>query len=134
MWLWAERIMEAMIDAWIKLKNKDEIALYFIALGDEAKKIVLPLSIKAREAWINTELSLWSPSLATQMKKANKIWAKYVVIVWIMEARNWIFQVRNMEDWTQEEIKKEEVLDYIINKIWKENLNFYTPLNDLILD
>ncbi len=134
MWLWAERLMEAMMDKWVKLKDKDKIDLYFIALWDEAKKVVLPLSLKARELWINTALSLWSPSLATQMKKANKIWANYVVIVWIMEAKNWIFQVRDMKDWTQQEIEKDKVLDYIIEKIWKENLNFYTPLRDLILD
>jgi len=134
MWLWAERIMEAMIDKWVKLKNKDKIDLYFIALWDEAKKIVLPLSLKARDSWINTALSLWSPSLWVQMKKANRIEAKYVVIVGIMEAKNWVFQVRDMIEWNQEEIKKEEVLEYIIGKIWKENLNFYSPLNDLILE
>ncbi len=134
MWLGAERLMEAMIDKWVKLRNKDRIDLYFIALWEEAKKMVLPMSLKAREAWINTALSLGSPSLATQMKKANRLKAKYVVIVWIMEAKSGVFQIRNMLDWTQEEIKKEEVLDFIINKIWKENLNFYSPLNDLILD
>jgi hypothetical protein len=32
----------------VKLKNKDIIHLYFIQLGDEAKKIILPLDLEAR--------------------------------------------------------------------------------------
>jgi hypothetical protein len=33
-----------------KLKNKDCIDLYFVQLGDEAKQVVLPISLQAREA------------------------------------------------------------------------------------
>ncbi len=130
----ADKISSAIMNFGVKLKNKDEIDLFFIALWDDAKKLVLPLSIKAREAWINTSLSLGSPSIAVQMKKAQRIEAKYVVIVWIMEAKSGVFQIRNMIDWTQDEIKKEEVLDFIIKKIGKDNLDFYSPLNDLILE
>jgi hypothetical protein len=34
----------------IKLLNKDEIDLFFVQLGDEAKKQVIPLSIEARNS------------------------------------------------------------------------------------
>jgi hypothetical protein len=34
-----------------------------------------------------------------------------------MEAKNGIFQVRNVEAGTQEEIKKEDLIDYVIDKI-----------------
>jgi hypothetical protein len=51
-----------------------------------------------------------------------------------MEARNGIFQVRNNEDWTQEEVKKEDLIEYIIDKIWKENLDFYQPEMDFIIE
>lgn len=116
----------------ISIKNKDVLDLYFVQLWDDAKKVVLPLSLKARESWINTAVSLWTPSMKEQMLKASRSNAKYVVMVWIMEARNWIFQVRNMEDWTQEEVKKENLIEYIIEKIGSENLNFYEPSRDLL--
>ncbi|MDP5039028.1 MAG: histidine--tRNA ligase, partial [Candidatus Gracilibacteria bacterium] len=80
-----ERLAEAIMDKGIELKNKDKIDLYFIQLGEEAKKIVLPLTLKAREAGINTMSSLGTPSLKTQMKKANRLKAKFVVMVGLME-------------------------------------------------
>ncbi len=116
----------------IKLRNKDKTQLYFVQLWDEAKKVVLPLSLEARKAWINTLVSLWTPSMKEQMLKSQRIWAKFVVMVGIMEARNGILQVRNTIEWTQEEVKKEKLIDYIIDKIWRENLDFYSPIKDLI--
>ncbi len=127
-------IIKSLQNNQIKIKNKDSIDLFIVQLWDEAKKIVLPISLKAREAWINTVVSLWTPSIKEQMLKAQRSWAKYVVIVWIMEARNWIFQIRDSIAWTQEEVKKEELIDYIIDKIWKDSLDFYSPARDLTKD
>ena len=117
-----------------RLKNKDCIDLYFVQLGDDAKKVVLPLSLEAREAGINTVVSLGTPSMKEQMLKANRSWAKYVVMVGLMEAKNGIFQVRDQEAWTQEEVKKENLIEYIIGKVWAEKLDFYCPAKDLITE
>ena len=127
-------IINMLKDKNTKLKNKDCIDLYFVQLGDEAKKVVLPISLQAREAWINTVVSLGTPSMREQMLKANRSWSKYVVMVWLMEARNGIFQVRNIEAWTQEEVKKEEIIPYIIEKIGADTLDFYCPAKDLVTD
>lgn len=134
MGIWAERLVEAIMDKWIKIRNKDKIDLYFVQLGDEAKKVVLPLSLEAREKWINTMASLWTPSLGAQLKKANRIGAKYVVMVGMMEAKTGVFQVRNMEDGTQEEVKKENLISYIIDKIGDDMLDFYSPARDLVIE
>lgn len=130
----AQIIVQMLVDYWVKIKNKDKIDLFFVQLWDEAKKAVLPLSLKAREAWINTVSSFWTPSMKEQMLKANRVNAKFIVLVWVMEARNWVFQVRNWEDWTQEEVKKEDLIDYIIDKIWQENLDFYSPEKDFLIE
>lgn len=116
----------------IHIKNKDKLQLYFVQLWEEAKKIVFPISLKAREAWINTAVSLWTPSMKEQILKANKSWANYVVLVWFMEAKTWVFQVRDLEEWTQTEVKKEDLIEYIIEKIWKDKLDFYEPSKDLL--
>lgn len=137
-WTWfytdTSVIIQMLKDRNIRLKNKDEIDLFFVQLWDEAKSIILPLSLKARESWINTVVSLWTPSMKEQMLKANRSWAKYVVMVWIMEARNGLFQVRDIEAWTQEEVHKDDIIEYIIWKIGTEKLDFYVPLNDLITE
>lgn len=128
-----ERLVDAMIDKWITLKDKDTIDLYFIQLGDEAKKIILPLTLEARDRWINTLVSLGTPSLKAQMKKANRLNARYVVMVWIMEANSGIYQVRDMFEGTQEEVKKDHLIDYIIGKIGKEKLDFYSPAESIMI-
>lgn len=118
----------------IKLKNKDEIDLFFVQLWDEAKSLVLPLSLDARRAGINTVVALWTPSMKEQMLKANRSNAKYIVLVWLMEARNGIFQVKDTVLWTQEEVKKQDLIEYIIWKIWADKLDFYVPTDDLITE
>ncbi|MDA9129435.1 histidine--tRNA ligase [Candidatus Gracilibacteria bacterium] len=116
----------------ISIKNKDTIDLYFVQLGEEAKKVVFPLSLEARERGINTQTSLGTPSMKEQMLKATRIGAKYVVLVAVMEARSGVFQVRNMEAGTQAEIPKDKLIDYIIEKTGEENLDFYEPSRDLL--
>lgn len=133
-WFWVDvfKIVDILVKSDIAILDKDKLDLFFVQLWDEAKKVVLPLSLKAREAWINTSVSLWTPSMKEQMLKANRSQATYVVMVWVMEARNWIFQVRNISDGTQEEVTKDELIDYIIWKIWKDSLDFYDPSKDLL--
>ena len=135
-WFWVDifKVVDLLKQKNISIKNKDSLDLFFVQLWDEAKKVVFPLSIKAREAWIKTAISLWTPSMKEQMLKASRSKATYVVMVWLMEARNWLFQVRNLADGTQEEIKKDDLIDYIIGKIWKESLDFYDPSKDLLVN
>ena len=78
--------------------------------------------------------SLGTPSLGAQLKKANRIGAKYVVMVGIMEAKTGVFQVRNMTDGTQQEVKKDDLIDYIIDKIGDNMLDFYSPARDLVIE
>ena len=66
------------------------------------------------------------------MLKSQRIGAKFVVIMGIMEARSGVFQVRDTEAGTQEEVKGDELIEYIIEKIGKENLDFYAPELDLL--
>jgi len=131
--LWVDKLIFFLKQKDIQIKNKDKIDLYFVQLWDEAKEVVLPLSLEARAKWINTLASLGTPSLKEQMLKAQRIGAKFVVIVGIMEARNGKFQIRNMEEWTQAEVMKENLIAYIIEKIGAENLDFYEPSRDLLM-
>lgn len=128
----AGRLIENLKSENIAIKNKDKIDLYFVQLGDEAKRVVFPLSLEARARGINTQASLGTPSMKEQMLKAQRIGASYVVLVAVMEARSWVFQVRNIEAGTQEEVKKEDLIEYIIWKIWEDKLDFYEPSRDLL--
>jgi hypothetical protein len=71
--------------------------------------------------------------LKEQMLNAQRLKAKFIVKVWLVEARNGLFQVSDERKWTQEEVKKEHLIDYIIEKIGKDKLDFYLPENDFLI-
>ena len=129
----AERLIEAMMERWVQLKNKDKIHLYIMQLGDDAKKLALPLNIEARRKWLNSLLSLGTPSIKVQLKKANRVWARFVIVIGIMEAKRGICQLKDMDKGTQIEMKLDEVLDTIIAEVWVDALSFYHPSRDFII-
>lgn len=76
-----------MMEHGVKLRNKDKIHLYIMQLGDEAKRLALPLNIEARKKGLNSLLSLGTPSIKVQLKKANRVGARFVIVIGIMEAK-----------------------------------------------
>ncbi len=128
-----ERLINLLKKSGISIRNKDQLDLFFVQLWDDAKKQVFPVAAQARKAWINTMTSLWTPSMKEQMLKAQRSNAEFVVIVGIMEAKNWNWQLRNMKKGTQDEIKKDDIIDFVVSQIWKENLDFYSPIRDLTI-
>ena len=130
----AERLIDALVDTGVKLRNKDAIHLYFIQLGEEATKLILPLSIEARNRGINSMLSLGTPSLKVQMKKANRLGARYVAIIGIMEAKKGICQLKDMVNGTQEEMKLSNLLDRVVSNIDAKQLDFYSPMKDFVIE
>lgn len=129
----AERLIESMMEHGVKLKNKDKIHLYIMQLGDDAKKLALPLNIEARKRWLNSLLSLGTPSIKVQLKKANRVWARFVIVIGIMEAKKGVCQLKDMDRWTQIEMPLDKVLDVIINEVGTETLSFYHPSRDFII-
>ena len=127
-----ERLIDSMVESGLTVLNKDTIDLYFIQVGEEARKLALPLSIQARDMGLNILASFGSPSMKTQLKKANQLKAKYVAIIGIMEARRGVCQLKNMEKWTQKEIKLDELLDHMVEVIGEKNLDFYDPTKELL--
>ncbi|MDD2693737.1 MAG: histidine--tRNA ligase [Candidatus Gracilibacteria bacterium] len=129
----AERLIEAMMENGVKLRNKDQIHLYIMQLGDEAKKLALPLNIEARRKGINSLISLGTPSIKVQLKKANRVGARFVIVIGIMEAKKGICQLKDMNKGTQVEMPLDAVLDAVIAEIGQEALSFYHPSRDFII-
>jgi histidyl-tRNA synthetase len=129
----AERLIEAMIERGVQLKNKDKIHLYIMQLGDEAKKLALPLNIEARRKGLNSLLGLGTPSIKVQLKKANRVGARFVIVIGIMEAKRGICQLKDMDKGTQVEMPLDKVLDAVIAEVGTDALSFYHPSRDFII-
>lgn len=132
--LGAERLIETMMDRGVRLKNKDSIHLYIMQLGDEAKKLALPLNLEARKKGLNSLLSLGTPSIKVQLKKANRLGARFVIIIGIMEAKKGICQLKDMDQGTQIEMPLDTVLDHIVGLVGGDSLSFYHPSRDWMIE
>lgn len=128
-----ERLIDSMKESGLSIVNKDILDLYFIQVGDEAKKIALPLSIEARDRGLKVSASFGSPSMKTQLKKANQLKARYVAIIGIMEARRGVCQLKDMTTGTQKEVKLTELINTMIDIVGEKNLDFYDPAKELLL-
>lgn len=132
--LGVERLIDAMMTRGVKLKNKDSIYLYIVQLGDDAKKLALPLSLEARKKGVNSLLSLGTPSIKTQLKKANRVGARFVAIIGIMEAKKGVCQLKDMDKGTQEEYPLDQIIDLVTKEIGEDNLSFYHPSRDWVIE
>ncbi len=117
----------------IRLRNKDAIHLYIIQLGDDAKKLAIPLNRDAQKRGLNSLLSLGTPSIKVQMKKATQLCTRFVAIIGIMEAKNGICQLKDLRLGTQEEIPLASLVDTVVAGVGENALDFFDPARDLVI-
>jgi hypothetical protein len=67
------------------------------------------------------------------MKKANRLKARFVAIVGIMEAKKGVCQLKDMLHGTQVEVKIQDLLDRVIAEIDPNELDFYVPAKDWVI-
>ncbi len=85
---------------------EEETPLFFFAvMGEEAKRVALPLALKLRQEGVKCEMEHSDKSLKSQMRKANKLKVRFTVIVGEDEVRKGVLTVRDMEEKKQFEIQ-----------------------------
>ncbi|OGC04660.1 histidine--tRNA ligase [candidate division WOR-1 bacterium RIFOXYA12_FULL_43_27] len=105
-----ERLVEIMKLKDQNAKLKANVQLYIAPLGEEAKSKAVEYLQKAREAGISADMDYQDKKLKAQLKIANAIGAKYVLILGDDELKKNIVVLRDMQANSQEEITFEEVL------------------------
>ena len=83
---------------------------YFIAVQGNARKLGIIVAKSLREKGYIVDLDLSNKPLSNQMKYADKIESKYVIIIGENEMKKNIVNVREMESGKQIEIKVEDLL------------------------
>lgn len=91
------------------IKTKDEIVLFIITLGEEAEKFALKILFELRKKGIKVEINSFKKSLKSQLKYADKISARYVLIIGEDEVRKNVFILRDMYSSIQREITLSEL-------------------------
>ena len=84
--------------------QEENIEYYFAPLGDSAKALCRELAYALRRKGISAETDIMDRSVKAQMKYADKIGAKYVIVIGDDEIAKGVVSVKNMADGTSEEI------------------------------
>ena len=91
--------------------------VYIVALGDAAQRQVFELASELRAQGIRTERSFGGGSMKSQMKRADRSGAAFVLLLGDDEAAKGVVSVRHMAESRQSEVKRGEISSYI-----KDNL------------
>lgn len=117
-----ERTIDYMRESGIRPPNKDRIHVFVAQLGLVAKKRSLSLLNELREQGINVIGSAGKDSIKSQMKIADRLKAKYALILGQIEVKEGTIIVRDMDKGSQETIPIDGIVDVIVDKIGGKKL------------
>ncbi len=84
-----------------------------MGLDKESKIEGLILANKLRQAGFNIDMDYNSCTMKSQFKLAERVNAKYIIIIGEEERQTGVYTVRNTVIKEQEKIKKENIINYL---------------------
>lgn len=108
-----ERILYFLEKEGVELEPEAQIQLYVGILGKEAKAKAYKLVNEVRSKGLVVETDYMDRSVKAQMKYANKLQAKYTVIIGSQELSDNRANVKNMETGEQTELALDKIAEFI---------------------
>ena len=99
-----ERLLSALTAEGIDITQTQKMDCYIIALGDEAKDYSVSLLQKLRQAGYSAERDYMGRKLKAQFKAAERLGAKYTVVIGEDELKTGAAIVKNAENGEQKEL------------------------------
>ena len=103
-----ERLLMVMDAQGIEIPNDDACALYIATMGDEARIKAFELLRRVRECGLTAETDVVGRGLRAQMKYADKLGARYSLVIGDNELAENRAKVKNMESGEQTEFDLDE--------------------------
>ena len=114
-----ERLINLMKLEEVEIKENDDTQIFLAQLGDLAKKKSLKLLEDFRKSKIRLAESFGRDSLKAQLSRANKIGAKYTLILGQKEALEEVIIIRDMKSGKQSIVKLDKVVSEVKKKLKK---------------
>lgn len=109
-----ERIIQFLEEDEVELEAEPRVMLYVGILGDKVKAGSYKIVDSLRKADIIVETDYLGRSVRAQMKYANKINAKYTVIIGENELNEKMVSIKDMDNGEQKEVALDEIVDFFI--------------------
>lgn len=103
-----ERLLALMEEQGIEIPAPNTCDLYIASMGEEAQKKAFNLAKEVREAMISVECDIVGRSLRAQMKYADKIGAKFSIVIGDNEIAENKAMLKNMETGEKTEVPLDE--------------------------
>lgn len=99
-----ERVMLVMEAQGVEFPEPDKTDIYLAPMGDAATAKCMELCSNLRHEGFSAQTDLNNRSVKAQMKYANKLGAKYTVVIGDNELESGIVRLKNMESGEQKEV------------------------------
>lgn len=107
-----ERLILTLESLGLSVGEEEVPDLYIIPMGDNAKDIVMQLAQSLRSAGVSTDIDLMDRSFKAQMKYADKISAKNLIVLGDDEIQNNKVNVKNMSSGEQTSVDLDKLVQY----------------------
>ncbi|WP_099158621.1 histidine--tRNA ligase [Virgibacillus ndiopensis] len=108
-----ERLLLALQAENIELPITEELDCYFIAVGEEAEKQAVRITYELRKQGIQVDKDYLDRKMKGQFKAADRLHARYVLILGDEELNNHVINVKSMQTGEQKEIPISEVVQQL---------------------
>lgn len=114
-----ERLLLALEKENIDISEKVNPEIYIISMNEDLKSF--ELANELRLCGFNVEMDYNSRNLKSNFKAADKLDAKYIIIIGEEEAKSGILTVKNNETKEEEKIGLENIVDYLDRRLEDED-------------
>jgi histidyl-tRNA synthetase len=115
-----ERVIEALKRENVEVESESKIDVYIAFQGEKGEMAAVTLTKELRKKGINTFLNISKRNLSGQFKLANRLNAKYVVVLGDEEISRDIVTIKNMKSGEQTQIERNWVAEIIVEKLREE--------------
>lgn len=112
-----ERLLLAMEAEGVAFEDPSELDVYIVTLGDAARHPGFNLLRELRAAGIRSDMDYMDRKMKAQMKSADRLDAKIVLVIGEDEVAEKVVQMKNMAEGTQEKVAHADILTMLQEKL-----------------
>ena len=106
-----ERLISALDAEKVDLQFEKKIDCYLVSLGEKAKEYSVPLLQELRRAGFSSERDYQDRKLKAQFKSAERLGAKFAVIIGEDELNKGAAAVKNLENGEEKELSLQNFIE-----------------------
>ena len=110
-----ERILQFLEEEGVELNPEPRVELYIGTLGEKVKAGAYKIVDSLRQAGIIVETDYMDRSVRAQMKYANKLDAKYTLIIGENELNENLVRIKDMDSGEQKDVVLDNIVEYFVN-------------------